>query len=98
MGPPRLGPPRRSAQDQVTPWVAQQVGQVRGAAAELAQAEGYPFHILACEAPADELRRRISARQAGGKDASEATLAVLEQQFGWLEPLGEAERARGLTA
>jgi predicted kinase len=66
--------------------------------AELAQAEGCPFHILACEAPADELRRRISARQAGGKDASEATLAVLEQQFGWLEPLGEAERARGLTA
>ncbi len=66
--------------------------------AELAEAEGCPFHILACEAPADELRRRISARQAGGKDASEATLAVLEQQFGWLEPLGDAERARGLTA
>ncbi|MFC3684871.1 bifunctional aminoglycoside phosphotransferase/ATP-binding protein [Hydrogenophaga luteola] len=66
--------------------------------AELAQAEGCPFHILACEAPADELRRRISARQAAGRDASEATLAVLEQQFGWLEPLDEAERARGLTA
>lgn len=66
--------------------------------AELAEAEGCPFHILACEAPADELRRRISARQAAGRDASEATLAVLEQQFGWLEPLGEAERARGLTA
>ncbi len=66
--------------------------------AELAEAEGCPFHILACEAPADELRRRISARQGAGKDASEATLAVLEQQFGWLEPLGDAERARGLTA
>ncbi|MDQ7743364.1 bifunctional aminoglycoside phosphotransferase/ATP-binding protein [Hydrogenophaga pseudoflava] len=66
--------------------------------AELAEAEACPFHILACEAPADELRRRISARQAAGRDASEATLAVLEQQFGWLEPLGDAERARGLTA
>ena len=66
--------------------------------AELAEAEGCPFHILACEAPADELRRRISARQASGKDASEATLAVLEQQFGWLEPLTEAERVLALPA
>ncbi|WP_127804499.1 bifunctional aminoglycoside phosphotransferase/ATP-binding protein [Hydrogenophaga sp. NH-16] len=66
--------------------------------AELAEAEGCPFHILACEAPADELRRRISARHASGKDASEATLAVLEQQFGWLEPLTEAERVLALPA
>lgn len=65
--------------------------------AELAQAVGCPFHILACEAEPDELRRRISARQAAGADASEATLAVLEQQFGWLEPLGEAERSRSLA-
>ena len=66
----------------------------RRAFAELAQAEGCPFHILACEAPHDELRRRIGARQAAGQDASEATLAVLEQQFGWLEPLTGAERAQ----
>ncbi|MGM9428102.1 AAA family ATPase [Hydrogenophaga sp. MI9] len=65
----------------------------RQAFAELAQAEGCPFHILACEAPPDELRRRIGARQAAGTDASEATLAVLEQQFGWLEPLTDGERA-----
>lgn len=70
----------------------------RRAFAELAQAEGCPFHILACEAPPEELRRRIRERQATGKDASEATLAVLEQQFGWLEPLGEAERSRSLAA
>ena len=70
----------------------------RRAFAELAQTEGCPFHILACEAPPDELRRRIGARQASGQDASEATLAVLEQQFGWLEPLGEGERSRSLTA
>ena len=42
----------------------------------------------------DELRRRITARQAAGSDASEATLAVLEQQRGWLEPLSEGERAQ----
>jgi predicted kinase len=60
--------------------------------AELAQAEGCPFHILACEAPVHELRRRITARQAVGNDASEATLAVLEQQLGWLEPLSANER------
>jgi uncharacterized protein len=68
----------------------------RRAFAELAQAEGCPFHILACEAPADELRQRISARQASGHDASEATLAVLEQQFGWLEPLAPDEHAAAL--
>ena len=65
----------------------------RRAFAELAQAEGCPFHILDCEAPTDVLRQRISARQAAGGDASEATLAVLEQQLGWLEPLTDAERA-----
>lgn len=68
----------------------------RRAFAELAQAEGCPFHILACEAPVDVLRQRISDRQAAGGDASEATLAVLEQQFGWLEPLSDAERAQPL--
>jgi len=29
-------------------------------------------------------------------DPSEATLAVLEQQLGWVEPLTSAERARVL--
>jgi aminoglycoside phosphotransferase family enzyme len=65
----------------------------RQAFAELAQTEGCPFHILACEAAPEVLRQRISARQAAGGDASEATLAVLEQQFGWLEPLTDTERA-----
>ena len=68
----------------------------RRAFAELAQAEGCPFHVLACEAPVDELRRRISARQAAASDASEATLAVLEQQLGWREALSDGERALAL--
>jgi len=42
------------------------------------------------------LRERIAARQARGGDASEATLAVLEQQLGWVEPLTPAERAQCL--
>ncbi|WP_300659907.1 bifunctional aminoglycoside phosphotransferase/ATP-binding protein [Hydrogenophaga sp.] len=70
--------------------------QEREAFAALAQATGCPFHILATEAPLAVLRERITARQAHGGDASEATVAVLEQQLGWLEPLDEAERARCL--
>ncbi|MDP2261557.1 MAG: AAA family ATPase [Hydrogenophaga sp.] len=66
----------------------------RQAFASLAEEQGVPFHILACEAPVAVLRQRISERQARGNDASEATVAVLEQQLGWLEPLSDAERAR----
>ncbi|HMN93983.1 MAG TPA: AAA family ATPase [Hydrogenophaga sp.] len=65
----------------------------RQAFADLAKAQGVPFAILACVAPVEVLRERIRARQAGGRDASEATLAVLEQQLGWAEPLTDSERA-----
>ena len=68
----------------------------RQAFAELARATGCPFHILATEAPLEVLKARITARQAQGSDASEATVAVLEQQLGWLEPLDEFERERCL--
>jgi aminoglycoside phosphotransferase family enzyme/predicted kinase len=61
----------------------------RAAFRAIAARHGVPFAILACEAPADELRRRVAAR-AG--DASEATLAVLEKQLAWVEPLDDAER------
>ena len=66
----------------------------REAFAQLAQAQGLPFHILAPEAPVEVLRERITARQAQGQDASEATLAVLEQQLQWVEPLTAEERAQ----
>lgn len=69
-------------------------GAERAAFAALAEEQRVPFHILACEAPPDLLRDRITQRQARGNDASEATVAVLEQQLGWLEPLDDAERAR----
>ncbi|MBW6485126.1 MAG: AAA family ATPase [Syntrophobacterales bacterium] len=47
------------------------------------------FKILACEAPPDELCRRLRARQ---NDASDATVAVLEQQLKFAEALTEEER------
>ncbi len=70
----------------------------RQAFATLAHAARCPFHIIAPTAPIDELRTRIRARQALGNDASEATVAVLEQQVDWLEPLTETERAACLPA
>jgi aminoglycoside phosphotransferase family enzyme/predicted kinase len=55
----------------------------------IASADGIPFSIMPCEAPDEELHRRLQARTG---DASEAGVAVLEQQMAWLEPLDEAER------
>jgi hypothetical protein len=56
----------------------------------LATELGVDFGILATTAPAEELRRRLGARSG---DASEATVAVLEQQLNWFEPLDADERA-----
>jgi len=45
--------------------------------------------IVDCQAPVEELRRRIVAR---ANDASEATLEVLEQQLKRSQPISQAER------
>ena len=63
----------------------------RAAFRALAQDLGVSFSILAPQATAPQLRERIAARQALGRDASEATLAVLERQLQTLEPLGAHE-------
>jgi predicted kinase len=55
----------------------------------LADELGAGFNILLAEAPAAELRRRLVARSG---DASEATIAVLEKQLEWFEPLTGEER------
>ncbi len=60
----------------------------------LAGALGVAFHILLCDAPAEELRRRIRARLERGTDASEADISVLEAQLRTAElpdPLSEPE-------
>ena len=58
----------------------------------LAHASDADFAILAPQASLDELRRRITTRQAAGSDASEATLAVLKKQLLWIDPLDDGER------
>ena len=65
--------------------------QERDDFARLASELDCPFHILAPHAPLALLRERIAARQATGGDPSEATLAVLERQLQWIEPLGGDE-------
>lgn len=62
----------------------------RDAFRALAARCGAPFAILAPAAPPEELARRITARQ---NDASEATVAVLEAQLHWFEPLAADEAA-----
>ncbi len=65
----------------------------RDAFRALAKQLGVPFAILATVAFPDELAQRITARQ---NDASEATVAVLEQQLQWFEPPGADEPALNL--
>lgn len=62
----------------------------------LARDMDVPFLALACYADADELRRRIVQRSAQGTDASEATIAVLEQQLRAREPLTADERGQSI--
>lgn len=52
----------------------------RAAAAALAREYRLPFVILHCNAPREELVRRLTARAADNRDASDATAALLEQQ------------------
>jgi hypothetical protein len=64
---------------------------------QLAAANAARFAILDCTAPEAELRRRIAKRERAGRDASEASLAVLEQQLAEHEPLDRAERRSAVT-
>jgi len=58
----------------------------------LATQQDAELHILAPQASHAELRARIVARLKNEHDASEATLAVLEQQIAVVEPLDADER------
>ncbi len=66
--------------------------------AALAKTHGASFHILMCEAPEQELQRRIVARAARGGDPSEATLEVLAQQQRHYEGLSADERRLAVPA
>jgi hypothetical protein len=65
----------------------------RDAFAALARSLGVRFAPIACAAPADVLRARVAARMAADRDASDATVDVLERQMTWCEPPGDDERA-----
>lgn len=64
----------------------------RATFAALAAQLKVPFTILHCHAPDGVLRERVAARQAGGRDASEADVPVLQRQSGMGEPLSDDER------
>jgi uncharacterized protein len=64
----------------------------RDAFARLAAQHGARFAILDCVAPEAVLRRRIAARAAEERDASEAGLDVLDHQLAEREPLGAEEQ------
>ncbi len=57
----------------------------------LAEGLGVPFRILHCAADPALMRQRISRREQAGCDASEANLAVLENQLAHQEPLAADE-------
>src|SRR5262249_10425866 len=60
---------------------------------ELARELGAPFLIASCRAPEAALRARVARRQAAMSDASEAGVAVLENQLATQQPLGADELA-----
>ena len=64
----------------------------RTAFAALAARLQVPFTLLACDAPAPELARRVRARAAAGADPSDADVRVLEDQMRTREPLTGAEQ------
>ena len=63
----------------------------------LAARLGVPFLILDFQAAEARLRERVGARARAGRDASEATLAVLERQLENQEALAEDERAAAIA-
>lgn len=64
---------------------------------QVAAANAARFAILSCTASQAELERRIRARARGGRDASEADLAVLAHQLRTADPLSPAERRQTIT-
>jgi len=58
---------------------------------QLAARHDAPFHILSLEAEAAVLRERLRQRARAAHDASEADLAVLEQQLAHYSPLDAEE-------
>jgi predicted kinase len=65
---------------------------------DLARRLGVQPCIVDCRADTATLQQRIRQRGAGGKDASDADLAVLEHQLHHHDPLDEVEETLLLDA
>ncbi|PXW99560.1 hypothetical protein C7444_101390 [Sphaerotilus hippei] len=63
----------------------------RDALRSLARTAGAEVLLLQCRAPVEALRQRLQARERRGDDASDAGVAVLERQLGFIEPPCAAE-------
>jgi len=64
---------------------------------DLASRQGAGFVVLALYAPMAVLRARVARRLAEGRDASEASIVVLERQAAARERLSRAERHTAIT-
>ena len=58
----------------------------------LAKKLNVPFSVLAFEAKTEVLENRITLRQSLSQDASDASIAIMQQQLATLEPLSELEK------
>jgi uncharacterized protein len=63
----------------------------RAAATALARELHVPFGLLYCDAPRDELVRRLQQRRAAANEVSDADASVLEKQMEFFEPPGPEE-------
>ena len=61
---------------------------------DLADRTGIHFSILDCHHDIATLSERVTQRLAGGRDASDADLSVLQQQLANREPLTDCERRK----
>ena len=68
--------------------------KVRKRFERLARQLDVPFVIIECKTDEAELRRRLVARESQGGDASDAGVAVMENQLRMFEPLTKTELAR----
>jgi aminoglycoside phosphotransferase family enzyme/predicted kinase len=69
----------------------------RKAASQVAHSSQFPFLIISLQFPVETLKRRITGRLNQGNDASEATIEVLQQQLGKMQPLTEDEQKHALV-
>jgi uncharacterized protein len=65
---------------------------------QLARRLSVPFVIIDCSAPPDQLRQRLIERARHAQDASEADVAVMEQQLSSAQALTQEERAYRVAA